>query len=337
MLLDVKTMDAIDTQGMYKVYDRWPEIARDAYHTDLEPVNYSGIDHIVFAGMGGSGAIGDLFASILSKNDIHVNVVKGYLLPKTVDANTLVVCTSISGNTVETLTVLESASRLPCKVTAFSSGGIMETICHSNKIVFRKIPMTHSPRASFVAFVYSMLHVLDSVLPIQKSDILESIENLVEQSAKISSANLSQNNMSLNLAEFLEGMPCIYYPHGLYAAAIRFKNSLQENSKMHAFTEDVIEACHNGIVAWEGSVNTCPVLIRGTQDYAKTQERWGIIKQYFDQNNTKYIEVKSVEGNILSKIVCLIYLLDYCSIYRAVITGVDPSPVKSIDFIKDRL
>lgn len=322
---------------MYKIYDMWPQIARGSYNTDLEPVSYSGIDHIVFAGMGGSGAIGDLFASILSKNDIHVNVVKGYLLPKTVDANTLVVCTSISGNTAETLTVLESASRLSCNTIAFSSGGRMETICHSNKTEFRKIPMTHSPRSSFVTFVYSMLHVLDSVLPIQKSDILESIENLVEQSEKISSANLSQNNPSLNLAEFLDGTPCIYYPHGLYASAIRFKNSLQENSKLHAFTEDVIEACHNGIVAWEGNVNARPVLIRGTQDYAKTQERWEILKQYFDQNDTKYTEVKSVEGNILSKLVCLIYLLDYCSIYRAVMSGVDPSPVRSIDFVKERL
>ena len=98
-------MNKIDTQGMYKIYDQWPQISKDAYNSDLEPVDFKNIDHIVFAGMGGSGAIGELFASILSKTNIHVSLVKGYLLPKTVDKNTLVVTISVSGNTVETLTV----------------------------------------------------------------------------------------------------------------------------------------------------------------------------------------------------------------------------------------
>ena len=67
---------------MYKIYDRWPQIAKEAFELDLESVDFKNIDHIIFAGMGGSGAIGDLFSAILSKTGIHVNVVKGYLLPK---------------------------------------------------------------------------------------------------------------------------------------------------------------------------------------------------------------------------------------------------------------
>jgi len=60
---------------MYKVYDNWPQIAKEAYEYDLEPVDFENIDHIVFSGMGGSGALGDIFSSILSKTDVHVNVV----------------------------------------------------------------------------------------------------------------------------------------------------------------------------------------------------------------------------------------------------------------------
>src|SRR3990167_4264668 len=111
---------------MYKIYDEWPEISHKAYESDLESIHFDNVDHIVFAGMGGSGAIGDLFSSILSKSDIHVSLVKGYLLPKTVDKNTLVVATSVSGNTSETLTVLDSAKKLDCSLIAFSSGGIMK-------------------------------------------------------------------------------------------------------------------------------------------------------------------------------------------------------------------
>ena len=67
---------------MCEVYDRWPQIASDNFSKNFSKVEIKNIDHIVFAGMGGSGTIGDVFASILSKTDIHVSVVKGYLLPQ---------------------------------------------------------------------------------------------------------------------------------------------------------------------------------------------------------------------------------------------------------------
>jgi len=89
ILLDISILDKYDTQGMYKVYDMWPQIAKESYESDLAPVDFKHINHIVFSGMGGSGALGDIFSSILSKTDIHVIVVKGYHLPKTVDSNTL--------------------------------------------------------------------------------------------------------------------------------------------------------------------------------------------------------------------------------------------------------
>ena len=110
-VLELSTIEKYDLQKMYKVYDSWPEIARKSYESNHEPVDFHDIDHIVLAGMGGSGAIGDLFTSILSKSDIHVSRVKGYLLPNTIDKNTLVVVTSVSGNTSETLAVLDSAKK----------------------------------------------------------------------------------------------------------------------------------------------------------------------------------------------------------------------------------
>jgi glucose/mannose-6-phosphate isomerase len=129
----------------------------------------------------------------------------------------------------------------------------------------------------------------------------------------------------------------IYYPWGLHAAAIRFKSSLQENSKMHAMIEDVIETSHNGIVAWEKKHPVKPILIEGIDDYIKTKERWNIIKKYFEENSIDHREIYSVKGSILSKIINLIYLLDYASIYKAVLSETDPSPIHSIDFIKKRL
>ena len=110
-MLTKDNLEKNDSDGMHNVYDKWPHIARDAYDSDLESVDFKDIDNVVFSGMGGSGAIGDLFSSILSKSNVHTTVVKGYELPKTVDKNTLVVITSISGNTIEFLTTLESATK----------------------------------------------------------------------------------------------------------------------------------------------------------------------------------------------------------------------------------
>jgi len=322
---------------MCEVYDRWPQIASDNFSTNFSKVDIKNIDHIVFAGMGGSGTIGDVFASILSKTDIHVSVVKGYLLPKTVDDNTLVVSTSISGNTLETISILKNVEKSNAEFVALSSGGIMEKYCKDKKIKYYKIKQEHSPRASFVAFLYSTLNILEQIVPVKKTDISKSIQSLFNVQKLISSKNLNKTNEALQIAEWIKEIPLVYYPWGLQSAAIRFKNSMQENAKMHIITEDVIEASHNGIVAWDKPKNIQPILIQGKDDYVKTKERWKIVKELFSEKGIPYKEIFSQQGNILNKLVGLIYLLDYTSIYNAIISKTDPSPIKSIDFIKKRL
>jgi len=326
-----------DPDGMHSVYDRWSDLARNAYNSDIQAVDFKDIDHVVFSGMGGSGAIGDLFASILSKTDIHTTVVKGYTLPKTVDKNTLVVCTSVSGNTDETLSILKTCTKLNCKTIGFSSGNMLESICNKYDIEYRNIPETHSPRASFPSYVFSILKTIRTIIPIKEEDINLSIDNIEKIEKRISSQNISEENTSLNLANWISGIPVIYYPWGLEASAIRFKNSLQENAKTHAIIENIIESGHNGIVSWERESTMTPILLTGKDDHTKTKERWDIIREYFKMKEIEYKEISSIDGGILSKILCMIYTLDYASIYYAIRLGINPSPINSIDFIKDRL
>jgi glucose/mannose-6-phosphate isomerase len=335
--LDIPTIKKYDLENMYKIYDKWPDIARESFESDQKPINFDNINHIVFAGMGGSGAIGDIFMSILSKTNIHVNIVKGYLLPPTVDSNTLVITVSVSGNTTETLAILEEAHKKKSKIIAFSSGGKMLDYCTKNKIVHRLVTQYHSPRVSFTSYLYTILKVLHSFLNIKHQDILESIIELEKTGQKINSLNLTQNNSALNLAEWIKDIPMIYYPFGLQPVAIRFKNSLQENAKIHAITEDVIEACHNGIVSWEIESNVKPILIQGVNDYIKTKERWRVLKEYFKENKIDFYEVISIEGSILTKIINLIYFLDYTTLYFSILSKRDPSPVVSIDKIKNKI
>ena len=330
-------MKNVDKSRMYEIYDNWPEIAENSLNMDFKEIIGENICHIVFAGMGGSGTIGDVFASVLSKTDIHVDVVKGYHLPKTVKQNSLLICTSVSGNTIETITVLKEGIELGCQIIVFSSDGEMKKICNDKKIEYREISMNHSPRASFVTYLYSMIKVLLPILPISINDVIDSINELKKTGERINSSNLNKNNISLDIAKWIKNTPIIYYPWGLQSVAIRFKNSLQENSKMHVMIDDIIESCHNGIVSWENDSTLQPILIEGKDDYIKTKERWGIIKEIFLEKGISFYEIKSNEGNILTKITQLIYILDYSTIYLSILKNIDPTPVLSIDLIKEKL
>ena len=336
-LLEIKTLQDFDKNEMYKVYDNWPEIARQTYEKNHEAIDIKNISQIIFAGMGGSGAINDVFSSILSKTNIPSMSVKSHILPNSVTSDTLVVITSITGNTGETLSVLDSARRLGAKIIAFSSGGKIRDYCKENSLEFRTAPMLNSPRSSYPSFLYTMIKVLEPVLQIKNSDIIESISSLEQTKKIICSSNLDETNKSLELAHWITKIPLIYYPQGLRAAAIRFKNSLQENAKSHVMVEECGEACHNGIVSWEVSSCVQPILLQGQDDHMKTKERWKIFREYFDEKNIEYKEVFSVKGSLLSKLVNLTYMLDYTSIYRAIFSRIDPFPITSTEFVKQRL
>jgi len=156
-------------------------------------------------------------------------------------------------------------------------------------------------------------------------------------SKKINSRNISMNNPAIEMSEWIINSPIIYYPWGLQSVAIRYKNSLQENAKMHTMIENIIESSHNGVVGWDRKNNFQPILIRGQDDHPTTLERGNILKEFFKSKNIEYKEIMSERGNILTKIICMIYLLDYSTIFLAIKLKIDPSPVEAIDFIKKRL
>ena len=334
--MELKDLQEFDVKKMYETYDKWPEIARESYKKTQVNSSYNEVNRIAVCGMGGSGALGDFIASILSKEKIHVSVIKGYTLPANVDKDTLLIAISISGDTKETLSALKQGYETGCKTIAFSSGGKMKEYCEKRKIDFYELEMINSPRVSFVNFLFPVLKILENIVKIKENDMKNTLVSLEETKKNIWSENLSSSNKALELAEWLEPTSVIYYPYGLKAAAIRFKNSLQENSKMHVINEDLIEACHNGIVAWEQSSTSKPIFIRGKDDHPQTKRRWDILKEYFNDKNISFKEVVSEEDSIFSKLINLIYVLDYTSIYKATLLKMDPTPVKSIDFIKER-
>ena len=273
-MINKEILNKYDPQRMYKVYDNWPKIARDSYEKKIMPLNCDNVNHLVFVGMGGSGTVSDIFYSILSQASIRVTVIKGYVLPKNIDKNTLVVITSMSGDTEEALTALQSSLQYNCMKIAFSAGGLIEKFANNNKIEHRSLIMYLNPRSSLPSAVYTILNVLGDTLSIDKNDVYDSIRALEDYSKKICSDNLTDTNPSLKLAMHLSEICLIYYPHGLQTVATRFKNSIHENMKKHASIENIIESCHNQIMAWDDDTNVLPILLRGSDDHVKTIDRW---------------------------------------------------------------
>ena len=183
--MNIEDIQKFDPQKMYQTYDDWPTYAKNALEKEFSKVQFKDVDHVVLAGMGGSGAIGDIISAILSRENIHVSNVKGYLLPKTVDKRTLVIATSISGNTKETLSILDYKSKSDAEFVAISSGGVMKEKCFNNSITHYDIPMIHSPRASFGAFLYSILNIFEDILPIKKTEVSQSLEKLDQLQKRI--------------------------------------------------------------------------------------------------------------------------------------------------------
>ena len=335
-MISKNELTKIDFSDMHSIYDNWPSIARNSYKKDWQKIKFEEYDHIIFAGMGGSGTVCDVFSAIFSKTRKQISVVKGYNLPQTINKKSLVIIISVSGNTSESISILKKAFKMKTGLMVFSSGGKLEEYCLRKKIEYRKIEELNSPRASLVNYIFALLNILEPILRYSNNQINNSIKKMFELSENISSKNLTNSNQALKLAKKINGIPLMYYPWGLQSVAIRFKNTLQENSKSHIMIEDIVEASHNGIVAWEKKSNVFPILLQGQKDNIKTKERWKAVKEFFEEKKIKYLEIYSIEGDIFTKIINLIYLLDYVTIYKAVLDKIDPTPVKPIKFIKSR-
>jgi len=335
-MFDSQIIQRNDPQGMHKLYDMWPEIAMESFEMDQDCIDFKNPNHVVFAGVGGSGLVNDVLISLYSKNLDRISKINGFDIPAHLASNDVFIATSVSGNTLETLTALDSARKIGCRIIAFSSGGKIEAYCKKYGLEHRMAPIFHSPRTSFTSFLYSMLRTLQPILSIPEGDVRESLTDLSILKQKICSLNLTETNPALNLAYWFSKIPVIYYSKLLETSAVRFKNSFNENAKSHAITNELVEACHNEIVCWELPITSKPILVRTKNDNKMTVETWKILKEFFEEKEIEYKEIFSNNGNILSQLVGLIYLFDYSTIYYAIKCGINPSPIISTEFFKNR-
>ena len=340
--------DSIDFSNMFKsIYDFSSNIesAFEIAEKILLNNNYNSINRVVIAGMGGSAIGGDVVRLLLSSTkSIPITVSRNYNLPSWVDENSLVICSSYSGNTEETLSSFDDAINKNSKIISISTGGFLKDLTNKKNLDFINIPKGLQPRAalafSFVPIVYLLIKI-----GIIGKEILEKLKNSLpglHESRNLYSYNI-EDNPTYNLAKHIyKTFPIIYTQDNTTSIiARRWKGQLNENSKMLAFSNVLPEMNHNEIVGWENN----PQLLK------KISIIWLVDKDNHKRNIHRMHQTNSLIKNFsanqhfiemsgdsdIERDLKFIHFGDWLSYWCAIFHKTDPTPVKKIDLLKNKL
>ncbi len=338
----------LDTQNMAKaIYDFPNQLAEAmAIGNDFSPNNIiSEIRNIVVCGMGGSAIGGDVCRALLSSElTVPLVVSRNYTLPNWVNKHTLVICSSYSGNTEETLSACADAKAKGAQMCGISTGGtITEKLeAHGRDVII--IPSGLQPRAALAFSLVPMLYLLRAQGLIGDS-IFDEITNTIEllQAERERYAQEDMSNSAYALAnDIYKTLPIIYGTSDSTAiAALRWKGQFCENADMLAYNNELPEMNHNEIVGWENNAelfkHISVLWLTDSSDHERVQLRQDITKRIINVKNIKQhiISVSGSSANV--RLLHLIHFGDWVSYWCAILHGTDPSPVAPIEELKTEL
>lgn len=302
------------------------------------------VKHVVFAGMGGSAIGGDLIVACLSNAlTVPAMVNRNYFLPHFVNQSTLVIISSFSGNTEESLSCYEDAKKKRAQLLCITSGGELHERTNKDRVPAIIIPGGMPPRCALgYLSMPIMVFLIKSGFTDLRDDYFDETIDLLSQKSELCSPE-NPANPALEIAQKLCGrIPIIYSTNDmLYVVAQRWKGQLSENAKVLAFYNVFPELNHNEIVGWEQLpelLNQFQILyLRDNKDFSRNQARMKITKGILEKVTNSIIELKTDGQSKLARLFSLIYLGDMVSYYLAMLTNVDPTPIEKIQQLKDAL
>jgi glucose/mannose-6-phosphate isomerase len=307
--------------------------------------NYSTPGNIIVSGMGGSGIGGELLKDyIRNKASVPVEVNKHYSLPAYSNKKTLVLLVSYSGDTEETLSAFLDALNRKCMIYCVSSGGNLLKFAEKLSVPFLQVKGGIPPRAAMPHLFVPLLKCIEKMGLASKvsENILETTKLLERISRENKPENPSKNNFAKTLAFSLNGTIPVVYGFGVYrSVAMRWKQQLNENSKIPAKWEIFSELNHNEIVGWENpkqlGKNFSTVFIRDKAEPIGIRSRIENTETLMQPTISKIFEVWTKGKHNLSKMLSTVLLGDFVSVYLALLRKVDPTPVNSIVLLKEKI
>lgn len=300
------------------------------------------LDHVVLTGMGGSGIGGSLVAALVrDSSPLPVVAAQDYVLPRFVGKRTLVVATSYSGDTEETLTGLAEAHARGAHLVGVSSGGAITQFFERQKRPLYRVPEGRQPRAA-LPFLFGGLAGMMDRLGLGRLGLPSSDENvLTNRHVRLQPRLAGVDDEALRYAQTLcKAAPTIYGNDHLAPVAVRWKCQLNENAKCFARAEVLPEASHNDLVPWAAGArqpSDCLVLLRRPDEPTEVRARFDFLADVARRAGVPIIPTRTDARSRIGQTLDLLMLGDYTSVYTAVLRGVDPVPVDVIPQLKARL
>jgi glucose/mannose-6-phosphate isomerase len=292
--------------------------------------------NVVIMGLGGSGIGATITAELLRDSAaVPISVIKNYHIPAFVNKESLVIASSYSGNTEETLAALEAAMAKGATCAAITSGGRLLEIAKEKVLDHVVLPGGNPPR-SMLGFSLTALLFLLGKYGIDRANWYGKI---IAAADSLDNEKLSLRNEAKELARYLEGkMPVIYTVDGYEGVAVRFRQQINENGKMLCWHAVIPEMNHNELVGWVGALGKeAVVFLRNKDDYERNQVRIQVNKDIIGRKTRQMKDVWSRGENRLERMLYHIHLGDWCSLYLSELSGVDVMEVKVIDHLKSEL
>jgi glucose/mannose-6-phosphate isomerase len=348
VLDDVSAIGRYDSQDMLGAIARLPEQIRDGWQRSRNlalPARHRDVRSVLVLGMGGSAIAGDLVRAIFSDRlRVPLISVRDYELPAFAGSDTLVVASSHSGATEETISATATALERRCPVAVITSGGPLKDVAQRAELPLLSFPVGGQPRAS-VGYGISLLAGL-----LERAGLLEIDSAVMRDAAAASNAVIdasrpdlaSEQNHAKQLAwSLVDRLPVIMASGFLVPVARRWKTQLNENGKTMASFDELPEATHNSVVGFAQPESTHErlfvVFLSSPSEHPRNSLRAALSAELLSEAGIAHQFIPVRGDSRLAQACSAISLGDFVSAYLAILYGLDPTPVEVISRIKERL
>lgn len=342
---DVRAIDRSDMAGKIAAWPRQLEEQRRALAADPWP-RLPAPRLLAVGGMGGSAIAADLvFALAADRLPFPTLVCRDDRWPAAVGPGAIALLSSYSGDTAETLALYDAAGRQGAKRLILSTGGALARRGEADGVPRRRLPGGLPPRAALGYSVASLSLLLEALGDPGEGDAAwnEAASDLAELNARCAPERPEAGNPAKELARALVGRAVSVVGTAGPAAAIarRWKGQLHENAKTLAFDAVLPEMNHNEIVGYQALADLHPrlalVFLAGLAGSPAVAARQDVTRQIVEEAGIATHVVAATGRSPLARLLSLVVLGDWTSLYLAVLAGVDPTPIDKIDRLKAAL
>ncbi|MFA5927166.1 MAG: bifunctional phosphoglucose/phosphomannose isomerase [Patescibacteria group bacterium] len=302
---------------------------------------YSSCSNIVLTGMGGSGAANEMIKEIAFSADVSIEVIHDYTLPGYVDERSLVIASSYSGNTEETIASVKSALELGSKIIIITTGGKLAAIAKEHNLPCLMFSFHSQPRMSFSYLLIALLATFSRLgLYETKQDLAQVFLDLSQKTIAFHRETTKDRNPAKRLAEKMyQKFPIVYSSPLLKSCGLRFKTMLNEDSDSFAAFDYYPELDHNSVAGYtKPQIPVIVVQLESMYDTERIKTRQRVTLEIMKQNNieTERVFIEDANDSLTERLI-MTNLLDAASYYLALLYGVDPSNTPNIAYIKSEL